>query len=67
LAETKARKLDEHSAVRNFRTVAGVTIAKNYPDEREMPSLERIVTAYPEFAEFQATRQILQEDAENDA
>ncbi|MDR1089370.1 MAG: virulence RhuM family protein [Coriobacteriales bacterium] len=35
-----------------------VTIAKNYLDEQEMESLERIVTAYLEFAEFQATRQI---------
>jgi hypothetical protein len=35
-----------------------VTIAKNYLGEREMQSLERIVTAYLEFAEFQATRQI---------
>jgi hypothetical protein len=35
-----------------------VAIAKNYLGEREMQSLERIVTAYLEFAEFQATRQI---------
>jgi hypothetical protein len=35
-----------------------VTISKNYLDEREMESLERIVTAYLEFAEFQATRQV---------
>jgi hypothetical protein len=35
-----------------------VTIAKNYLGEQEMLSLERIVTAYLEFAEFQATRQI---------
>ena len=35
-----------------------VTIAKNYLGEKEMVSLERIVTAYLEFAEFQATRQI---------
>jgi hypothetical protein len=35
-----------------------VTIAKNYLGEQEMQSLERIVTAYLEFAEFQATRQI---------
>jgi len=35
-----------------------VTIAKNYLGEQEMRSLERIVTAYLEFAEFQATRQI---------
>jgi hypothetical protein len=34
-----------------------VTIAKNYLGEQEMQSLERIVTAYLEFAEFQATRQ----------
>ncbi|MDR2610658.1 MAG: virulence RhuM family protein [Clostridiales Family XIII bacterium] len=35
-----------------------VTIAKNYLDNQELQSLERIVTAYLEFAEFQATRQI---------
>ena len=35
-----------------------VTIAKNYLDETEMRSLERIVMAYLEFAEFQAERQI---------
>jgi hypothetical protein len=35
-----------------------VTIAKNYLGEVEMRSLERIVTAYLEFAEFQAERQI---------
>ena len=35
-----------------------VTIAKNFLGEQEMQSLERIVTAYLEFAEFQATRQI---------
>jgi hypothetical protein len=35
-----------------------VIIAKNYLGEQEMQSLERIVTAYLEFAEFQATRQI---------
>jgi len=35
-----------------------VTIAKNYLGAQEMQSLERIVTAYLEFAEFQATRQI---------
>ncbi|MDR1828473.1 MAG: virulence RhuM family protein [Methylobacteriaceae bacterium] len=35
-----------------------VTIAKNYLGEQEMQSLERIVTAYLEFAEFQATRRI---------
>ena len=35
-----------------------VSIAKNYLGEQEMVSLERIVTAYLEFAEFQATRQI---------
>jgi hypothetical protein len=35
-----------------------VTIAKNYLGEKEMRSLERIVTAYLEFAEFQAERQI---------
>ncbi|GHS87102.1 toxin Fic [Synergistales bacterium] len=35
-----------------------VTIAKNYLGEQEMQSLERIVTAYLEFAEFRATRQI---------
>ncbi|MDR1275515.1 MAG: virulence RhuM family protein [Candidatus Accumulibacter sp.] len=35
-----------------------VSIAKNYLGEQEMQSLERIVTAYLEFAEFQATRQI---------
>jgi hypothetical protein len=35
-----------------------VTIAKNYLGEQELQSLERIVTAYLEFAEFQATRQI---------
>jgi hypothetical protein len=32
--------------------------AKNYLDEQEMQSLERIVAAYLEFAEFQATRHI---------
>jgi hypothetical protein len=44
-----------------------VTIAKNYLGEQEMQSLERIVTAYLEFAEFQATRQIpmSQEDWKN--
>lgn len=35
-----------------------VVIAKNYLGEQEMQSLERIVTAYLEFAEFQATRQV---------
>ena len=35
-----------------------VIIAKNYLFETEMRSLERIVTAYLEFAEFQAERQI---------
>jgi hypothetical protein len=35
-----------------------VIIAKNYLGEQEMQSLERIVTAYLEFAEFQANRQI---------
>jgi hypothetical protein len=35
-----------------------VAIAKNYLGEQEMQSLERIVTAYLEFAEFQATRKI---------
>ena len=35
-----------------------VTIAKNYLSEKELQSLERIVTAYLEFAEFQAERQI---------
>ncbi|MXI85965.1 virulence RhuM family protein [Sphaerochaeta halotolerans] len=35
-----------------------VIIAKNYLVEQEMQSLERIVTAYLEFAEFQATRQV---------
>jgi hypothetical protein len=35
-----------------------VTIAKNYLGEQEMQSLGRIVTAYLEFAEFQATRQV---------
>ena len=35
-----------------------VTIAKNYLGEKEMKSLERIVMAYLEFAEFQAERQI---------
>jgi hypothetical protein len=35
-----------------------VTIAKNYLNETELRSLERIVTAYLEFAEFQAERQI---------
>jgi hypothetical protein len=35
-----------------------VTVAKNYLDDKEMKSLERIVTAYLEFAEFQAARQI---------
>ena len=35
-----------------------VTIAKNYLGMKEMRSLERIVMAYLEFAEFQAERQI---------
>jgi len=35
-----------------------VTIAKNYLGEKELRSLERIVMAYLEFAEFQAERQI---------
>lgn len=35
-----------------------VTVAKNYLASEEMRSLERIVTAYLEFAEFQAQRQI---------
>jgi hypothetical protein len=35
-----------------------VIIAKNYLGEQEMESLERIVTAYLEFAEFQAMRQV---------
>jgi hypothetical protein len=35
-----------------------VIIAKNYLGEQEMQSLERIVTAYLEFAEFQAMRQV---------
>ena len=35
-----------------------VTVAKNYLGEKELKSLERIVTAYLEFAEFQASRQI---------
>lgn len=35
-----------------------VRIAKNYLGETELKSLERIVTAYLEFAEFQAGRQI---------
>jgi len=35
-----------------------VSVAKNYLDETELRSLERIVTAYLEFAEFQAQRQI---------
>ena len=35
-----------------------VTIAKNYLGEQELRSLERIVMAYLEFAEFQAERQI---------
>jgi len=35
-----------------------VVIAKNYLGETEMRSLERIVMAYLEFAEFQAERQI---------
>ena len=35
-----------------------VTVAKNYLDGKELKSLERIVTAYLEFAEFQAERQI---------
>jgi hypothetical protein len=35
-----------------------VVIAKNYLGETEIQSLERIVTAYLEFAEFQATRQV---------
>jgi hypothetical protein len=35
-----------------------VVIAKNYLGEKELKSLESIVTAYLEFAEFQATHQI---------
>jgi hypothetical protein len=35
-----------------------VTIAKNYLTETELRGLERIVTAYLEFAEFQAERRI---------
>jgi hypothetical protein len=35
-----------------------VTVAKNYLEEKEIRSLERIVMAYLEFAEFQAERQI---------
>ena len=35
-----------------------VTISKKYLSEQEMESLGRIVTAYLEFAEFQATRQV---------
>ena len=35
-----------------------VTVAKNYLGEQEMQSLERIVTAYLAFAEFQATRRV---------
>ena len=35
-----------------------VTVAKNYLGEKELKSLERIVMAYLEFAEFQAERQI---------
>ena len=35
-----------------------VRIAKNYLGETELKSLERIVTAYLEFAEFQAQRQV---------
>jgi hypothetical protein len=35
-----------------------VAIAKNYLEEEELQSLERIVAAYLEFAEFQATQQI---------
>ena len=44
-----------------------VSVAKNYLGETEMKSLERIVSAYLEFAEFQATRQIpmSQHDWEN--
>jgi hypothetical protein len=41
-----------------FISKSDVAIAKNYLGEQEMQSLERIVTAYLEFAEFQATRQI---------
>jgi hypothetical protein len=46
------------SAPRGKIRKSDVTIAKNYLGEQEMQSLERIVTAYLEFAEFQATRQI---------
>ena len=35
-----------------------VSIAKNYLDERELESLERIVNLYLEYAELQANRQI---------
>lgn len=38
--------------------VSDVTVAKNYLDKKELRSLERIVTAYLEFAEFQAERRI---------
>lgn len=36
-----------------------VSIAKNYLAETELKSLAHIVTAYLEFAEFQAQRQVL--------
>ncbi|MCL1904909.1 MAG: virulence RhuM family protein [Methanomassiliicoccaceae archaeon] len=38
--------------------ISDVTVAKNYLSEKELRSLERIVMAYLEFAEFQAERHI---------
>jgi len=35
-----------------------VSTAKNYPSQKELDSLEKIVSAYLEFAEFQASRHI---------
>lgn len=63
-------ELDENSVVRNFRITAKttfkgnhprkdeVTVAKNYLDEKELNILNRITSAYLEFAELQAIRQI---------
>ena len=63
VARANAEK--EHMGLTTWETApkgkirkSDVIIAKNYLHETEMRSLERIVTAYLEFAEFQAERQI---------
>jgi hypothetical protein len=55
----------KHMGLTTWETAPGgkirktdVSVAKNYLSEKEMKSLERIVTAYLEFAEFQAERQV---------